>query len=199
LASLIGTTPYAIQGRSLPFDANDIVPLRFKATTAGNFIIAIDHTDGLFLSEQTVYLRDNLTGTVHNLSTGQYAFTSDAGTFDTRFEILYQNSSLGVANQTFNANGVIIYKTPTNDLIINTGNTEMSVVKIFDINGKLLLEKKDINTTQLTINVGFSTEVLLVQISSQDGVVVTKKVLFQRTSMKIDKNAKAKDQIANDE
>jgi hypothetical protein len=48
LTSLIEATPYAIQGRSIPFDAADIVPMQFKAATAGTFSIAIDHVDGLF-------------------------------------------------------------------------------------------------------------------------------------------------------
>jgi hypothetical protein len=53
----------------------------------------------------------------------------------------------------------------------------MSKVKVFDIRGRFLQEQKDINATQTTINIGLVNEVLLVQISSEDGVVVTKKVV----------------------
>jgi hypothetical protein len=178
LASLIGTTSYAIQGRALPFDMTDVVPMSFKVTTAGDYTITIDHVDGLFSNgAQTVCLRDNVTGVVHNLSAGGYTFTSASGTFDARFEIIYQATSLTVSTPTFNESQVVIYKTPINEISINTGNVVMSKVKVFDIRGRFLQEQKDINATQTTINVGLVNEVLLVQISSEDGVVVTKKVV----------------------
>jgi len=200
LASLIETTSYAIQGRALPFDMTDVVPMSFKVTTAGDYTITIDHVDGLFSNgAQTVYLRDNTTGVVHNLSTGAYTFTSASGTFDTRFEITYQATSLAVSTPIFNESQVVIYKTPTNEISINTGNVVMSKVKIFDIRGRLLQEKKDINASQTLMNAGLTTEVLLVQITSEEGIVVTKKVLFPRTSLKLDKKIEVKTQLAEDE
>jgi hypothetical protein len=200
LASLIGTTSYAIQGRALPFDMTDVVPMSFKVTTAGDYTITIDHVDGLFSNgDQTIYLRDNTTGVVHNLSAGAYTFTSASGTFDTRFEITYQATSLAVSTPTFNESQVVIYKTPTNEISINTGKVVMSKVKIFDIRGRLLQEQKDINASQTLMNAGLTTEVLLVQITSEEGIVVTKKVLFPRTSLKLDKKIEVKTQLAEDE
>ncbi len=198
LASLIGTTPYAIQGRALPFDASDVVPMSFKATNAGDYTIAIDHTDGLFSEGQSVYLRDNVTGTVHNLSSGDYTFSSEAGSFDTRFELIYQ-MPLGVSNPKFNAGQVVIYRDAGNNLIINTGMESMAAVKVFDINGKLILEKSDIHNTQTSLYIGLSNEVILVQIETENGTIVTKKYLLQRMTLKKDKNTMEKTQIANDE
>jgi hypothetical protein len=94
---------------------------------------------------------------------------------------------------------VVIYKTPTNEISINTGNVVMSKVKIFDIRGRLLQEKKDINASQTLMNAGLTTEVLLVQITSEEGIMVTKKVLFPRTSLKLDKKIDVKTQLAEDE
>ena len=199
LASLIGTTSYAIQGRVLPFETSDVVPMSFKVTTAGDYTITIDHVDGLFSNGgQTVYLRDNTTGIVHDLSASGYAFSSASGTFATRFEIVYQ-ATLGVTTTTFNESQVVIYKTSTNEISINTGNVVMATVKIFDITGRLLQEQKGINAKQTLMNAGLSTEILLVQITSEEGVVVTKKLLFQRTSLKLDKNLIIKSQLAEDE
>ena len=53
----------------------------------------------------------------------------------------------------------------------------MGTVKVFDVRGRLLLEKQNINATQTTITAGLSNEVLLVQIATTDGTVVTKKVV----------------------
>jgi len=176
LTSLIGTTPYTIQGRAVPFDAADIVPLNLKVTTAGDYTIAIDHVDGLFLENQPVYLKDNTTGTIHDLHTGAYTFSSNAGSFDSRFQITYQ-TPLAVNNSTFDANQVVIYKNAANDLVINTGNVKLSSVTIFDIQGRMLLEQKGINATQTTITTDSTHQVLLVQLTSEDGVKVTKKVI----------------------
>lgn len=62
LNSLINNEEFVIQGRSVPFDPTDVVPLAFKTTTSGNFTIAIDHVDGLFTAEQDIILKDNTTG-----------------------------------------------------------------------------------------------------------------------------------------
>jgi hypothetical protein len=89
LYSLIDANKYVIQGRALAFDPADMINLGFKATTAGSYTIAIDHVDGLFTGSQDIFVKDNLTGTQHNLKTGAYTFTSNAGTFDARFVILF--------------------------------------------------------------------------------------------------------------
>jgi hypothetical protein len=173
LTSLISSVPYAIQGRA-PFNAADIVPLSFKVTTAGSYTITIDHVDGLFTDgTQAIYLKDNLDSSEHNLQTGAYTFASDAGTFNNRFEITYQSL---LANPTFTPNSVVIYS-QNNGFVINSGNTIMASVKVFDIRGRLLQERIGVNASQTSINGGLSNEVLLVQITSEDGVVVTKKVI----------------------
>ena len=175
LTSLIGAAEYSIQGRP-DFDSSDIVPLSYKALASGNYSISIDHTDGLFTDvSQPIYVKDNLTTTKHDLRTGAYTFTSNAGTFNTRFEIIYQ-SQLVVGTPTFTANNVVIYN-QNKEFVVNTGNVIMSSIKVFDIRGRLLQEKKEINASQTTIGSGLVNEVLLVQIKSVDGITVTKKVV----------------------
>ncbi|TBX66369.1 hypothetical protein EZL74_11000 [Flavobacterium silvisoli] len=175
-ASLIDATPYAIQGRALPFDAADVVPMYFKTDADGEYTIAIDHTDGLFAADQPVYLRDNITGVIHDLHTGGYTFSATAGSYDARFEVLYQ-LPLGYDAPVFHANQVVIYKNTANEFVINTGSAVMNTVKVYDIQGRLLLERKGINASQTTVNAGMTNEVLLVQITSEEGTVVTKKVI----------------------
>jgi len=176
LNSLVNDEEFAIQGRSLPFVASDVVPLAFKAANAGNYTIAIDYVDGLFTDgSQTIFLKDNLTAVEHDLRTGPYSFATDAGTFNNRFEIIYQ-SQLGTENPVFSANNVIIYN-QDNGFVVNSGATTMSSIKVFDIRGRLILERKGINSNHATISAGLSNEVLLVQITSEDGMTVTKKVI----------------------
>ena len=198
LASLVEDKRIVSQSRAA-FEVTDVVPLSLLANVAGNYQISLDSVDGLFISNQNVYLHDNLMNIIHNLTEGPYSFASQIGTFDTRFEIIYQTSSLGVSDVEFNQNQVIIYKTPSSELSINTGSIIMSSVKIFDINGKLLFDKKGIDSTQTLLNLGSTADILLVQITSREGVVVTKKVLFPRTSFKLDKKIDVKIQLADED
>ncbi|MCF6130813.1 T9SS sorting signal type C domain-containing protein [Flavobacterium wongokense] len=175
LNSILDNTDYTIQGKSLPFSASDVIPLSFKVTDAGEYTIAIDHVDGLFSGSQAIILKDNLMGTEHDLKIGSYSFTAAPGTSTNRFEIIYQ-TQLGTNNPTFTANNVIVYN-QNNDFVINTGSIVMSSVKIFDIRGRLIQEKNGINSSQASISAGLSNQVLLVQITSVDGITVTKKVI----------------------
>ncbi|GAA4037212.1 hypothetical protein GCM10022386_23750 [Flavobacterium cheonhonense] len=186
LASVLDAEPYAIQCKALPFSTSDVIPMQFTATTAGTYSIAVDRVDGLFASGQAVYLRDTVTGTVHNLSDGAYSFATESGTFNARFEVVFQASTLGVTDPVLTENQVVIYKTPSNEISINTGNFVMDHVMIYDLAGRLLFQQKDINNSQALIKVGFATEVLLVKIKTQDGKSVTKKVLFPRTTLRKD-------------
>ena len=198
LTSLVEGNNLAIQSKAAFLDT-DVVPLSVAITTPGSYSITLHNTSGIFSTGQVIYLKDKLLNIEFDLASGSYTFTSEAGTFETRFELVYQLTTLGVSNPQFNANQVVIYRDAGNSLIINTGNESMSSVKIFDISGKLIQEKRNINSTQTSMFIGLSNEVILVQITSENGVVVTKKYLVQRMSLKKDKPTLEKTQIANDE
>ncbi|RZJ33076.1 MAG: T9SS sorting signal type C domain-containing protein, partial [Flavobacterium sp.] len=173
LYSIVDSERYVIQGRALPFTPIDTVPMGFKATTAGDYTIAVDHLDGLFADGQAVYVKDNLNGVTHDLSTA-YTFTSDAGTFNSRFEIVYQ-PALGVITPSFD-NQVTIIK-QNGGFAIQSGNATMDNVKVFDISGRLLLEKKAIDSNATTFTVGETNQVLVVKITSDDNRIVVRKVI----------------------
>jgi trimeric autotransporter adhesin len=176
LTSNINNEEYTIQGRPLPFSPADIVPLNFKTDVAGNYTIALDHFDGLFSTGQDVFLRDNLNGTVNDLKTSSYNFVTISGNFGSRFELLFQNP-LAVNANIFNENSIVVYD--TNQLIhINSGSLAIDNLKVFDIRGRLLIEKKNVNSSETTIDSSkFGNQVLIVQITSQNGIKVSKKVI----------------------
>jgi len=175
LTTMIDNVDYAIQGKSLPFDATDVVPLKLSVTTAGNYTISLDHVDGLFSASQDIFLRDNQTGFVQDLKAGSYSFTSDAGTFASRFDVIYQ-SPLGVENPSLN-NQLVVYNNGVGEFVVNSGSIEMKSIKVFDLRGRLLNVFDNINSTQTKVSGGNANGVLLLQITSTDGAVVTKKVI----------------------
>jgi hypothetical protein len=174
LTSLINSEEYTIQGRALPFTATDTVPLSFKTDVAGNYTIAIDHVDGLFSNGQAVFLKDNLTNTLTNLSSANYTFATSAGVFSNRFVIVFQ-STLENEFPVFTASSVIAFA--QNGIItVDAGSTILGSVKIIDLRGSVLAEKTAINTSKTNVNIMVPNQVVLVQVTNTNGTVVTKKI-----------------------
>jgi hypothetical protein len=175
LNMVIGSTEYVIQGRPTPFQATDIVPLNYKVTTAGTYTFAIDHVDGLFTGgAQAIYIKDNQDGSYHNLS-APYTFTSAIGTFANRFELVYQ-TALATNDNNFTADSINVIK-QQNDVVVRTSGTTMKEVTIYDIRGRVLVTKTNINASETKINVGTTNQVLLVQVTTTEGIKATKKVV----------------------
>jgi hypothetical protein len=175
LNSVIAGEEFAIQGRALPFVATDVVPLVFKTQIPGTYSIRLNHVDGLFLDGQSIYIRDNLTSTIHNIRESIYTFATEAGTFNNRFEIVYDNQ-LAVSQPSFTESGVVVYKQEQN-IVVNTGTTKMSKVEVYDIRGRLLVEKTGINAAEVKLNAGTANQVLILKITSEKNETVTKKVV----------------------
>jgi hypothetical protein len=178
LYSLNTDKKLTIQGRALPFEVNDEVPLGFRTSIAGNYAIELENFDGLFEEGQTIYLEDKLLNVIHNLNESNYNFTTESGTFDDRFEVQFQDDTLGVENPTDASNAVIVYKN-NQTIFINSSNLEMSEVKLFDIRGRLITMKKDILASEVSFaNLAVANQMILVQITTTDGSTVTKKVAY---------------------
>jgi hypothetical protein len=175
LNSFLDNTNYVIQGRALPFDPADEVPLSFKATKAGDYTIAIDHTDGLFSGAQDIILKDNNTGTETDLKAGSYTFTAAAGANNSRFSLKYQKT-LKVNAYTFDENSVTVFKNK-GVVYVNSGKVAIDNIKVFDIQGRLIKEQKNVKATTTSIqDLPLGQQVLIVQITSEENQVVKKKV-----------------------
>ncbi|WP_197062227.1 GEVED domain-containing protein [Flavobacterium rivuli] len=174
--SLAEDTRLSIQARP-EFAPADIVPMGFKAVTTGEFTVSIDHKDGLFEQGQDIYLKDNLLGVYHDLGESGYTFTSEAGTFNDRFEIVYTTDALGTKTPQLDPNSVIVYK-QGNTININSGTAEMTGVTIYDIRGRKLYSNDKINATKTAINsLQVAQEVLIVEINTVKGKV-SKRIVF---------------------
>jgi hypothetical protein len=178
LYSVIGAQKFSIQGKALPFTVEDQVPLGYKTTVAGNFDISLDSFDGLFTDTAVgIYLEDKLTNTIHDLRAGSYSFATAVGTYDDRFVLRYTNESLGIDPNEIGATGVVVYKNDTG-IHIRTSGMMMKSVTIFDVRGRELLVKANINDDEATIaNLTAASQVLLVQITTDDDKIITRKVV----------------------
>jgi trimeric autotransporter adhesin len=176
LTSKIDNQEYSIQSRPV-FDVSDVVALNFKAEKVGSYTIELNQFDGVFASGQAVYLLDNNTGIETDLKLGSYTFTAaTAGADNTRFALKYQKT-LKVNEAAFNENSVRVYKN-NGVLYVASGAVTISNIKIFDIQGRLLSEQKNVNLKSTPIkSVKAVNQVLIIKITGEDNTEVTKKVL----------------------
>ena len=176
LSSKINGSDYVIQGRSLPFASNDIVPLGFKASAAGNYKIVLTNKDGLFLGNQDVFVRDNLMGIEHNIKVSPYTFSSEIGTFDARFQLVY-TQALGTPSSSFTPNSVLVYKN-TDGFHVTTNGIVMKDILVYDISGRLIFKQSNINGTSTHLKgLSQTSQVLLLKITSQENETVTVKAI----------------------
>src|SRR5690554_800705 len=126
-----------VQGRSLGFNAIDVVPLGFNAVHSGQFVISLSQGDGIFAQGgQQIYLKDNRLNIVTNISESPYSFYSASGEFNDRFELVYQtDEDLGVSNEILN--NVLIYGYDYK-VFITSDNEAITDIVIYDILGRKL-------------------------------------------------------------
>ncbi len=175
LTSNINNGEYTIQGRPA-FDASDIVPLNFKTDVAGDYTIAIDHSEGVFSTGQDIYLVDSKTGTETNLKEGAYTFSATAGVDNARFSLKYQKT-LKVNASALNDSNVMVYKTK-GTLYVNSAAKAINNIRVYDVQGRLIAERNNVKANTATIsNLKVDNQVLIVKVSGEDNSEVTKKVL----------------------
>jgi hypothetical protein len=175
LTSSINNEEYSIQGRPA-FDVTDIVALNFKTNVAGDYSIALDHFDGVFATGQDVYLVDRATGAETNLKEGGYTFTAAVGTDNTRFSLKYQKT-LKVIESSLDENSVSVY---LNDgaIYINSKSVAISSVKVFDVQGRLLAEQRNVKANTAVIsNLRSKNQILIVNVVGEDNSEVSKKIM----------------------
>lgn len=166
-----------IQGRALPFDGNDQVELGFRTTINGAFTIKIDQVDGLF-TNQNVFIEDKLTNTVFDLKSGNYTFNTVAGTFNDRFVLRYTNRTLGT-NEYDSLENQVLVSNKNKQIKINSFKETIDKVAIYDILGRQVYQKVNVNSNELSISsLVLSHQTLIVKTSLSNGETVTDKIVY---------------------
>lgn len=173
--SQINNDKFVIQGRQLPFNDTDEVPLGVNIPTAGNYTIAIAATDGLF-TNQNIYLKDSLTNTIFDIKANPYIFTTVSGDITDRFSIVYRNVSLNNTNFNYENN----IKVVTNDNItVYSSNEIIKSITVYDILGQKVKEYKNVNAKDFTLtNILKNNSTLFLQIKLNNDKIENKKVVY---------------------
>lgn len=176
LYSLLNNKEYVIQGRALPFFDDDIVPLGFKSTSVDNYNISIENFDGLF-ENQEIYLKDNYLNVLHDLKQGNYTFSSNAGTFNDRFEVVYKNNSTLNEDNVTNIDFTKIYSSKEGIQI--SSSKEIKSIIVYDVLGKVIYQNQAVNKNELTINsITANNQALIVKVFDNQGNSNIQKIIY---------------------
>ncbi|MBP2284311.1 hypothetical protein H4V97_002629 [Flavobacterium sp. CG_23.5] len=175
--SIIPEAQLTIQGRGLPFDENDHIPLGYNSEISGELSIRIDHIDGLF-DTQNIYLEDKVQNVIHDLKEAPYVFKTEIGGFDERFVLLFTNKTLGT--DTFNlatANEVNVIV--NQNVTVQSSNQLIKNIVVYDLLGRKIDSYKKVSALKYTLNhLTKMTAGLIVKITLEDDTVLSKKIIY---------------------
>ncbi|MFD0834558.1 LamG-like jellyroll fold domain-containing protein [Mariniflexile aquimaris] len=161
--------------------SDKVIPLNFKSSGNNTFEIKATEFENLD-SSQEVYLRDNVTGTYFDLRQNtSYRFTSAAGKFNSRFEMVFQSQqkSLGVEEALASEN-YIYFQNSSNTLYAKKLNTAIAKLAIVNMRGQTITELSNVSQETLSNGIKISnvaTGTYVAWFKTETGQVITKKFI----------------------
>lgn len=178
ITTLIQGEPYVIQGRSYPFQNDDKLNLRVAIKQAGDYSIQIARAEGLFVENQSVYLIDKYLDTQVNISENAYEFSSEEGTVEDRFEIVYAEQSLSINEPLATRDGVNIFQ-KEGILTIHAEGEDLTRIEILTIGGARLFDSGKLQQSGYEVDCSFYAKgVYLVKIGVDGKQRVIRKIIL---------------------
>ncbi len=172
---------YAIQGKA-PNNLNidEIIPLGFFTIIDEPtlYTLSVAEVQGDFMTSNTVYLRDNLLGIVHDLSNSDYTFTSDPTEDNTRFEILFQPETLSLTENEISPNDLIISELNDGRVKFSVGqNNIIETVEIIDLLGRTIYKLKGNDSEVIFDLSNLSQSAYIAKVGLSNGQIISKKAI----------------------
>lgn len=174
--SVLDDSDLLIQGRALPFQDSDEVPLGVELLNNGIYKIGIAQVKGSLVSDaaQGIYLEDIYNNVIHDLRKTPYSFTGIAGNIKDRFILRYTNTTLSVDGPQLSDTFVYV----KNDQLHVKASKNIERVLVYDLSGKKLMDHKvNGNTDAIQTAFQFPKGVYLTEIKLEAVGLVTKKVM----------------------
>ncbi len=173
LYSLIDDKKLVIQGRSLPFSADDTVPLGYTVAQTVQASIRLSDIDGLFNS-QDIYLEDKLLNVIHDLKSGPYNFVAEAGTDLERFVLRYTNGTQ-LSSESWSSASTVAYISQGH---LNVrAQAEISQIVLYDVSGKKVHTFTNVGASPVRVPFNFANGVYVARIEMSDGSSAVKKLV----------------------
>ncbi|HNP34155.1 MAG TPA: T9SS sorting signal type C domain-containing protein, partial [Flavobacterium sp.] len=175
--SLAENEKYKIQARPV-FSDTDVVPLGYFSIANGPFTIGLGPKEGIFDTDQNIYLEDKDLHIIHDLKQSPYTFTTTYGRYENRFVLRYTTNTLGNPDLG-NIDSSVVITVNHGQMIIKSSIETIQDVTVYDILGRQLFEAKAIESNDFaTSNISNSQQALIVKIKLENGVIVTRKIIL---------------------
>jgi hypothetical protein len=172
-----GSEQLGIQSREA-FESGVKIPLGFSTQIEAEleFEISIANIEGENLEGATVYLYDNYTNEVTNLSAGAYGFKSNKGTFHNRFTLQFEGEAiLGSFDNSLEA--ISIFPNPTEGVLnIISHDESITGVEVYDVRGRRLNDIPVNSQGNYTLDISdLETSIYFITITTEGGSI-TKRI-----------------------
>ncbi len=173
-----GSEQLGIQSREA-FESGVKIPLGFSTQIEAEveFEISIANIEGENLEGATLYLIDNYTNEVTNLSEGAYGFKSNKGTFHNRFTLQFEAEVvLGSLDNSLEA--ISVFPNPTDGLLnIISPYEPITGVEVYDVKGRKLSHVPVNSRRNYTLDISnLETAIYFITITTEDGSI-TKRIV----------------------
>ncbi|GER59832.1 hypothetical protein ULMA_19400 [Patiriisocius marinus] len=173
-----GTEQLSIQAREA-FNTSITIPMGFSTYFDEDltYTISVLNSEGALISNATVYLIDNLLGTITNLNEGDYEFATTGGVFNNRFTVQFENEEiLDVTNNLVES--VRLFPNPTTDVLqIHSPNALIENIFVYDLQGRVVQENAFEATEQAQLNLNaLKSAIYFVKVFTEKGII-TKRVI----------------------
>ncbi|WP_283636838.1 T9SS type A sorting domain-containing protein [Aquaticitalea lipolytica] len=175
------TKKFVIQGKnpnSLTLD--EVIPLGFNTSinVPTVYTLSIAQFEGDFMTNNPIYLKDNVLNTIHNLSTSAYNFISQVGEFESRFEIVFQPETLSIGENDLNANSLTIIELNNDNVKFTVSNNfDIKSVAILDLLGRTLYQFEGQSNSEVYNLSNLSNTVYIAKVELSSGQVITKRAI----------------------
>jgi hypothetical protein len=180
MGSLLNGQQYVIQAFS-PITEDKVVDLNLNAS--GSFTYSIKTVELTnFADGQEIYLRDNLTNTYFDLTAETtYNFTSEAGLFTDRFDVVFKASET-LATEEFTNDNTLIYVNQLEDKLFVKGlSNEAKGLTMTNMLGQTVKAYNTIDNQTLENGISISdlsTGVYIVSVQTENNISIDKRVII---------------------
>jgi hypothetical protein len=172
---------FAIQGKSPEsLTLDEVIPLGFDTSIdeATLYKLSIAQLEGNFLSQNDIFIKDNLLNKTHNLKESDYSFTSEVGEFKDRFEIVFTSETLDINEAKFDSKSLQIIELSNGDVQFKLfSQFEMESIEITDLLGRTLYKLEAQGNSQTFSLNNLSQATYLAKVKLSNGKVITKKAI----------------------
>jgi hypothetical protein len=149
----------------------EIIQLGFQNDENGIYSIGIKEIADL----SGVKLEDTKTGTFHNLQSGSYEFAWNITDNEKRFKL--HLNTLGIENDIVQQDQIQIYSSGQTIYFKNLKNTKNVQIRIFDITGKIVLEKSIQSSGFVSIPTNLKSGIYIVSVINENEIQTEKVII----------------------